>query len=134
MATISRAAVVDAVLNGDTLIVYRDHLLRITDNWLDAHPGGSLALLHFVGRDATDEIEAYHSDKTLSLISRYAIGMHGAWAPNDSVGLEKVQGILCIGADEKEHTLSRIMEGLWVSLARFPYLAVIHAHGSAPVD
>ncbi|TEB35188.1 delta 8-sphingoloid desaturase protein [Coprinellus micaceus] len=82
----SRAAVVDAVLNGDTLIVYRDYLLRITDNWLDAHPGGNLALLHFVGRDATDEIEAYHSDKTLSLISRYAVGtvqntLDDPWVP-----------------------------------------------------
>lgn len=82
----SRNAVVEAVLNGDTLIVYRDHLLRISDNWLDAHPGGTLALLHFVGRDATDEIEAYHSDKTLSLIPRYAIGrvqntLEDPWVP-----------------------------------------------------
>jgi len=70
----TRDAVVAAILQGDTLIVYKDRLLRISDKWLDAHPGGNLALLHFVGRDATDEIEAYHSDHTLSLVSRYAVG------------------------------------------------------------
>ncbi|RXW15774.1 hypothetical protein EST38_g10088, partial [Candolleomyces aberdarensis] len=59
---------------------------RIPDKWLDAHPGGNLSLLHFVGRDATDEIEAYHFDNTLSLISRYAVGrvqnsLEQPWVP-----------------------------------------------------
>lgn len=44
-----------------------------------------MALLHFVGRDATDEIEAYHSQQTLSLISRFSIGRvqldQGVWVP-----------------------------------------------------
>ncbi|KAF8640894.1 hypothetical protein AX17_000542 [Amanita inopinata Kibby_2008] len=80
-----REDVADRILAGDNLVVYRDHLLRIPDTWLDAHPGGSLAILHFVGRDATDEIEAYHLDHTLSLIPRYSIGRvhvpHSGWEP-----------------------------------------------------
>lgn len=81
----TRDAVASRILAGETLIIYRDHLLRIPQSWLNAHPGGSLALLHFVGRDATDEIEAYHLDHTLTLIPRYSIGRvqlteHG-WVP-----------------------------------------------------
>lgn len=81
----TRDAVASRILAGETLIIYRDHLLRIPPSWLNAHPGGSLALLHFVGRDATDEIEAYHLDHTLTLIPRYSIGRvqlteHG-WFP-----------------------------------------------------
>lgn len=70
----SRADVAARILAGDILIVYNGHLLRIPDSWLDAHPGGKLAILHFVGRDATDEIQAYHLDDTLTLIPRYSIG------------------------------------------------------------
>ncbi|TFK30329.1 delta 8-sphingoloid desaturase protein [Coprinopsis marcescibilis] len=70
----STDAVAAAILDGQTLIVYRDKLLRIPDKWLTAHPGGNLALLHLVGRDATDEIEAYHSDETLALVPRYSVG------------------------------------------------------------
>ena len=69
-----RNAVADRILAGDLLVVYDGHLLRIPDSWLDAHPGGPLAILHFVGRDATDEIQAYHLHDTLQLIPRYSIG------------------------------------------------------------
>lgn len=82
---ISRDVVAARILAGEHLIIYHDHLLRIPISWLDAHPGGTLALLHFVGRDATDEIEAYHLDNTLKLISRYSIGRvelkDSAWEP-----------------------------------------------------
>ena len=70
----SRSDVAARILAGELLVVYSGHLLRIPDAWLDAHPGGALAILHFVGRDATDEIQAYHLADTLSLISRYSIG------------------------------------------------------------
>ncbi|KAF8807335.1 delta 8-sphingoloid desaturase protein [Phlegmacium glaucopus] len=70
----SRDVVANRILAGETLIIYQGHLLSIPPAWLDAHPGGNLALLHFVGRDATDEIEANHLDDTLKLVSRYSIG------------------------------------------------------------
>lgn len=48
--------VVDAMIaNGDTIVVFQDHVLRL-NSWLSHHPGGSLAILHMVGRDATNEI------------------------------------------------------------------------------
>ncbi|KAF9455095.1 delta 8-sphingoloid desaturase protein [Macrolepiota fuliginosa MF-IS2] len=70
----SRQDVVARILAGELLLIYQGLLLRIPQSWLDAHPGGSLALLHFVGRDATDEIEAYHSNDTLRMVKRFSIG------------------------------------------------------------
>ncbi|KAF8922657.1 delta 8-sphingoloid desaturase protein [Mucidula mucida] len=70
----SREKVASLILEGQTIIVYRDNVLRIPKFWLDAHPGGSLSLLHFVGRDATDEIDAYHCDAALAMVHKYAIG------------------------------------------------------------
>ncbi|KAH7884818.1 fatty acid desaturase-domain-containing protein [Phlebopus sp. FC_14] len=61
----TRDEVAARILAGDTLVVYNNALLRIPQAWLDAHPGGALAILHFVGRDAADEIGAYHCDATL---------------------------------------------------------------------
>ncbi|KAF9559143.1 delta 8-sphingoloid desaturase protein [Agrocybe pediades] len=81
----SRTEVAARILKGDTLIVYRGHLLSIPSKWLNAHPGGTLALLHFVGRDATDEIEANHQDATVALVSKYSVGRveltDGVWEP-----------------------------------------------------
>ncbi|TFK77162.1 delta 8-sphingolipid desaturase [Pluteus cervinus] len=70
----SRTDIANQILSGDHLIIYRNHLLRISPSWLDAHPGGTLALLHFVGRDATDEVDAYHSDATIKMVERFSIG------------------------------------------------------------
>ncbi|KAJ7492683.1 delta 8-sphingoloid desaturase protein [Mycena latifolia] len=73
-ATWSREAVATAILAGDHLVVYNDLLLRISPKWLDQHPGGALAILHFVGRDAADEIDSYHPDHVLDLVRRYKVG------------------------------------------------------------
>jgi delta8-fatty-acid desaturase len=45
------------IADGQTIVIYNDHVLRL-DSWLQEHPGGQLAILHMVGRDATDEINA----------------------------------------------------------------------------
>lgn len=47
----------DRVAQGQTIVIYEDYVLRL-DSWLDKHPGGRLAILHMVGKDATDEIVA----------------------------------------------------------------------------
>lgn len=78
---VSREAVAQRILAGEHLIVYRGQLLNISTGWLEKHPGGSLALLHFVGRDATDEIDAFHSDATRVIINKYSIGTVGDWQP-----------------------------------------------------
>ena len=82
---LSRQDVAERICAGQHLIVFHDLLLRIPISWLQAHPGGSLPLLHFVGRDATDEILAYHSEHTLTQVKRFAIARldlpDGLWQP-----------------------------------------------------
>lgn len=52
---ITRPAVESMIADGHTIVVYDGYVLRL-DSWLEQHPGGRLAILHMVGRDATDEI------------------------------------------------------------------------------
>lgn len=73
-ATWTREEVASRILTGETLVIFNGQLLRIPSSWLNAHPGGSLAILHFVGRDATDEILAYHSEETLKRLKPYVVG------------------------------------------------------------
>ena len=81
-----RSRVADRILQGDTLVIYESCLLRIPQAWLAAHPGGALAILHFVGRDATDEINAFHAEETLRkrvkpfIVGRVEAAMQG-WEP-----------------------------------------------------
>ncbi|KAJ3883338.1 delta 8-sphingoloid desaturase protein [Lentinula edodes] len=84
MVQFTRSELCTRILEGQHLIIYNRNVLRIPPSWLDAHPGGSLALLHFVGRDATSEIDAYHNDQILPMVNRYSIGTliePGPWNP-----------------------------------------------------
>ncbi|KAG8978274.1 hypothetical protein FRB90_008512, partial [Tulasnella sp. 427] len=74
LRTWTRDEVAQRILAGDTLVIYDGFVLRITQNWLASHPGGALAILHFVGRDATDEINAYHAEPTLKRVMGFAVG------------------------------------------------------------
>lgn len=84
-ATWTRDQVVAHVLAGDTIVLLRNKVLRIPQTWLAAHPGGALAILHFVGRDATDEVDAFHGEPTLKRMNAFVVGEVdvGAegWAP-----------------------------------------------------
>ena len=44
------------IADGRTIVIFEDVVLQL-DAWLDRHPGGRLAILHMVGKDATDEIK-----------------------------------------------------------------------------
>jgi hypothetical protein len=46
------------IADGHIIVIFEDIILKL-DSWLHQHPGGRLAILHMVGRDATDEIKAY---------------------------------------------------------------------------
>lgn len=46
------------IAEGQTIVIFEDYVLRL-DSWLAKHPGGQLAILHMVGKDATDEITVY---------------------------------------------------------------------------
>ncbi|CCM05206.1 uncharacterized protein FIBRA_07415 [Fibroporia radiculosa] len=72
--TWTREQVATRILAGETLVILNGQVLRIPQSWLNAHPGGVLSILHFVGRDATDEIHAFHSDETLKKMKGYVVG------------------------------------------------------------
>lgn len=82
---LSRAEVAGRITNGALLIIYQSNVINVT-SWAPHHPGGALALLHFVGRDATDEIEAYHPVYVLQRMERFVVGKveideEEGWAP-----------------------------------------------------
>jgi sphingolipid 8-(E)-desaturase len=46
------------ISEGWKLIIIDQHVVK-ADPWLKYHPGGDTAILHMVGRDATDETTVY---------------------------------------------------------------------------
>ncbi|WFC99991.1 sphingolipid 8-(E)-desaturase [Malassezia yamatoensis] len=66
---LTRAEIAQRVAQGEVLVLHRRLIYKL-DNWMKTHPGGDLAILHFVGRDAKDEIEAYHSQETITKLMR----------------------------------------------------------------
>lgn len=46
------------IAEGQHIIIVDQKVLRV-DPWIKYHPGGSKAIKHMVGRDATDEVTAY---------------------------------------------------------------------------
>lgn len=46
------------IADGKTIFIVDGKVLRV-DAWLKYHPGGDKAIMHMVGRDATDEVNAY---------------------------------------------------------------------------
>jgi delta8-fatty-acid desaturase len=70
---LDRHTIAKRICSGELLFIY--HALVINASaWAKFHPGGALAIFHFVGRDATDEVEAYHSPEAIARLKRYAIG------------------------------------------------------------
>ena len=55
--TISCTDIAKLIAEGQTIVIFEDRVLQL-DSWLSKHPGGCLAIMHMVGRDATDEITA----------------------------------------------------------------------------
>ncbi|PHH69749.1 hypothetical protein CDD83_5628 [Cordyceps sp. RAO-2017] len=64
---------------GHKIVIFQNYILKV-DPWLPYHPGGDKAILHMVGRDATAEIEAVHSEEARNQMLRYRIGeFDGLW-------------------------------------------------------
>lgn len=53
--TFSRRRIEGFIAAGRVIVITEGRVLQL-DGWLDKHPGGRLAVLHMVGRDATNEI------------------------------------------------------------------------------
>lgn len=54
----TRRQVESMIAEGRTIIIVDGKILKV-DAWLTYHPGGDKAIKHMVGRDATDEVNAW---------------------------------------------------------------------------
>ncbi|RSH89495.1 hypothetical protein EHS25_002044 [Saitozyma podzolica] len=72
--TLRREDVAEGIAQGKYLFIHRSRVINATA-WAPYHPGGALAILHFVGRDATDEVEAYHSVEALQRMEKYVVAL-----------------------------------------------------------
>jgi delta8-fatty-acid desaturase len=70
---LSREEIAQRICQGALLFIYRSNVINATQ-WAKHHPGGALAILHFVGRDATDEVEAYHSPSAIARMLKMRVG------------------------------------------------------------
>ncbi|AEO67731.1 uncharacterized protein THITE_2116696 [Thermothielavioides terrestris NRRL 8126] len=52
---LSRREIEALIAEGRTIIIVDQHVIK-ADAWLKYHPGGDKAIMHMVGRDATDEV------------------------------------------------------------------------------
>lgn len=55
MPVVSTQDVQRFIADGQLIVIHAGYALKL-NSWLERHPGGKLAILHMVGRDATDEI------------------------------------------------------------------------------
>ncbi|KAG8424287.1 hypothetical protein J3458_001093 [Metarhizium acridum] len=75
----SRNEIESRIAGGQKIVIFNQYVLKV-DPWLPYHPGGEKALLHMVGKDATDEIQALHSKAAQEQMMRYRIGkIDGFW-------------------------------------------------------
>ncbi|KAF2470512.1 delta 8-(E)-sphingolipid desaturase [Lindgomyces ingoldianus] len=61
------------IAQGQPIVIHEGYALQLTQ-WIDRHPGGRLAILHMVGRDASDEINVYHSARSLQMMKQHRLG------------------------------------------------------------
>lgn len=58
---ITPAEITAKIQQGHAIILYKNKVYDLT-KWIDHHPGGTLAIQHMIGTDASDEIKAQHPD------------------------------------------------------------------------
>ena len=76
---LSRREIEGLIADGRKIIILGGQVLK-TDAWLSFHPGGDKAILHMVGRDATDEIRVLHSPEAQQRMQKFVIGrIEGRW-------------------------------------------------------
>ncbi|KAH0566388.1 hypothetical protein GP486_000210 [Trichoglossum hirsutum] len=77
--SLSRRQVEGLIADGHAIVVVHGKVLKV-DAWLKYHPGGDKAIMHMVGRDATDEVNALHSPEARKCMEAYQIGqVEGLW-------------------------------------------------------
>lgn len=55
---LTRSQIEALIADGRSIVIVDGKVLRV-DAWLPYHPGGDKAIMHMIGRDATDEVNAY---------------------------------------------------------------------------
>lgn len=70
---LSRDEIEHRISQGDCIVIFQSYVLRLNE-WIKRHPGGDKAVYHLVGRDATDEMIAYHCDETQETFRKWKIG------------------------------------------------------------
>ncbi|KAM7194601.1 hypothetical protein V8F33_007153 [Rhypophila sp. PSN 637] len=79
LPVLSRRQIESMIADGRLIIILDNYVLK-TDAFLKYHPGGDKAMMHMVGRDATDEINGLHSAEARKMMERYRIGtIEGCW-------------------------------------------------------
>lgn len=73
----TRRQVEGMIAEGKAIVIVDDMVLRL-DSWLHLHPGGERAILHMVGKDATDEVNALHGADTRLRMNKFQIGRIGS--------------------------------------------------------
>ncbi|KAJ5372469.1 Fatty acid/sphingolipid desaturase [Penicillium concentricum] len=76
---LTRRYIEGLIAEGKHVIIYQDRVLKV-DAFIKYHPGGEKPIKHMVGRDATDEINALHSEDARQRMRSYQIGrIEGTW-------------------------------------------------------
>ncbi|KAI9798815.1 MAG: hypothetical protein M1825_004988 [Sarcosagium campestre] len=76
---LSRRQIEGLIASGRRILIVQGKVLKV-DAWLKYHPGGDKAILHMIGRDATDEVTALHSAEALLRMDSFQIGrIEGRW-------------------------------------------------------
>lgn len=66
--------IIELIDNGKVIVIYKRHVLNLS-SWIYKHPGGRLSIQHMIGKDATDQMNAYHSFETCSHFFEMSIGV-----------------------------------------------------------
>ncbi|KAJ5619823.1 hypothetical protein N7510_003807 [Penicillium lagena] len=76
---LSRREIEGMIAEDKLIVIVDDKVLRL-DAWVKFHPGGDMAIKHMVGKDATDEVNALHSQEARQQMSKFQIGrIEGRW-------------------------------------------------------
>ncbi|OGE49566.1 hypothetical protein PENARI_c020G00417 [Penicillium arizonense] len=76
---LTRRYIEGLIAEGKHVIIFEGRVLKV-DAWIKFHPGGDKSIKHMVGRDATDEINALHSQEARNRMPSYQIGrIEGIW-------------------------------------------------------
>lgn len=118
----------------DMWLVYEDGVYSVA-KWLPHHPGGELTMIRFAGRDATDEMLAFHVDWVLNTkLPTFRIGT----VLDPPVPSKLVLAFRAFGREMREKgyfdrdlTYFVIKFSCIFSLLAFSVYLVLNAHGSA---